>query len=135
MMKSTGIVRKAIYTKEGKIGIVKDLIIENGPWGQELLSPSTNTPKGYTSPDWWVSHLEIELDETVKNELIAAKKLAPGKPATTFTLKLNGFGKGAVTLTEKGVEINATKAQAGDNIGTLDAFFKPTKIDKPNLSL
>jgi hypothetical protein len=48
MMKSTGIVRKVIYTKEGKIGIVKDLIIENK--GQEVLSPST--PKGYTSPDW-----------------------------------------------------------------------------------
>jgi hypothetical protein len=133
MMKSTGIVRKSIYTKEGKIGVVTDIIIENGPWGQELLAPSTNTPKGYASPDWWVSHLEIELDETVKKELISAKKLAPSKPAATFTLKLTGFGKGAVTLTDRGVEINATRAQAGDNIGTLDAF-KPTKITKPNLS-
>lgn len=133
-MKSTGIVRKAIYTKDGKIGIVKDLIIENGPWGRELPSPSTNTPKEYASPDWWVSHLEIELDETFKKELIAAKKLAPSKPAATFTLKLTGFGKGTVNLTEKGLEIKTTKAQAGDNIGTLDAFFKPIKIAKPNLS-
>jgi sporulation protein YlmC with PRC-barrel domain len=28
MMKSTGIVRKTVYTKDGKIGVVKDLIIE-----------------------------------------------------------------------------------------------------------
>jgi hypothetical protein len=131
-MKSTGIVRKAIYTKEGKIGIVKDIIIETSPLGQEL---STNTSKGFASPDWWVSALEIELDEPIKKELIAAKKLVPSKPEATFALKISGLGRGAVTLTDRGVEINATRAQAGDNIGTLDAYFKPIKIDKRNLSL
>jgi hypothetical protein len=119
MIKSTGIVGKAIYTKEGKMGIVKDIIFENSR----------------ESPDWWVSHLEIELDETFKKELFAAKKLTQNKSAATLILKLTGFGKGAVNLTEKGVEINATRAQAGDNIGTLDAFFKPIKIAKSKLSL
>jgi hypothetical protein len=64
--------------------------------------------------------------------LIAAKKLAPSKPEATFALKLN-FAKGAVTLTDRGVEITATRAQAGDNIGTMDAFFKPVCIAKPKL--
>jgi hypothetical protein len=59
--------------------------------------------------------------------------LAPTKAAETFTLKLAGFGRGAVNLTEKGVEIKATKAQAGDNIGTLDAFFKPAITAKPKI--
>jgi hypothetical protein len=127
-MKSTGIFRKAVYSNDGKIGVVKDLIIENGPRGQESLSQ-----KGYTSPDWWISHLEIELDETFKKELIAAKKLAPTGQTATFALKLTGFGKGSVNLTDKGVEIKVTKAQAGDNIGTLDALFKPTTITKPKL--
>jgi len=128
MMKSTGIIRKPVFTKEGKIGVVKDIIIENGPVGQERSS------KGFASPDWWVSALEIELDEPVKTELVAAKKLASSKPEATFALKLAGFGMGAVTLTDRGVEINATRAQAGDNIGTLDAFVKPMKIDKPRLT-
>jgi hypothetical protein len=131
-MKSTDIIRKAIYTKEGKIGTVKDIIIESAPRAQEL---STNPQKGVASPDWWISALEIELDEPVKKEFILAKRLVPNKPETTFALKLAGFGKGAVTLTDRGVEINATRAQAGDNIGTLDAFFKPIKIGRPNLSL
>jgi hypothetical protein len=135
MMKSTGIINEAIYTKEGKIGIVKDIIIESGPSEQEILSP-TNTPKRYASPDWWVSHFEIELDETFKKELIAAKKLVLNKPEATITLKLTGFGKGAINLTGKGIEIKATKAQAGDNIGTLEPSFKKLiKIAKPKLSL
>jgi sporulation protein YlmC with PRC-barrel domain len=134
MMKSTGIVRKAIYTKDGKIGVVKDLIIETGP-GDGLLLPSSNLPKGFASPDWWVFALEVELDEGFKNELVAAKRLAPTKTAETFALKLSGFGRGAVALTEKGVEIKTTKAQAGDNIGTLDALFKPAKIGKLNPAL
>jgi len=131
MMKSTSIIRKAVFTKEGKIGVVKDIIIESDPMGQE---PAINITKGFASPDWWVSALEIELDEPVKTELVAAKKLASSKPEATFALKLAGFGRGAVTLTDRGVEINATRAQAGDNIGTLDAFFKPMKIDKPRLT-
>jgi len=130
MMKSTGIIRKAVYTKDGKIGVVKDLIIETAPWKQESLSQ-----KGYTSPDWWISHIEVELDEEFKKELIATKKLAPIKTVEpVFTLKLTGFGKDALNLTEKGLEIKTTKAQAGDNIGTLDAFVKPT-IAKPNITL
>ncbi len=36
-MKSTGIIRKAINTKDGKIGIVKDLIIETKSGRQERL--------------------------------------------------------------------------------------------------
>ena len=91
MMKSTGIVRKAIYTKEGKIGVVKDIIIENGPWGQELLSPAANTPKGYASPDWWVSHLEIELDETVKKELVSAKKIGSNQTRSNICTKTSRF--------------------------------------------
>jgi hypothetical protein len=131
MMKSTSIIRKAVFTKEGKIGVVKDLIIENGTLGQESLPSSTNTSKGY----WWVTALEIELDESFKKELVVAKKLAPSKLETAFTLKLTGFGRGAVNLSEKGLEIDATRAQAGDNIGTLDTFFKPAKIAKPRISL
>jgi hypothetical protein len=115
-MKSTGIVRKAVFTNEGKIGIVKDLIIE-------------------TVPDWRVSHLEIELDETFKKELVAAKKLKSNDQAATCTLKITGFGKDAVNLTEKGLEIKTSKAQAGDNIGTLDTFFKPAAAAKLNLPL
>lgn len=118
MMKSTDIIRKAVYTKEGKIGLVKDLIIQNSQ----------------ASPDCWAIHLEIELDETFKKELVTAKKIAIGKPEATFALKLAGLGKGTFNLTDRGVEINATRAQAGDNIGTLDAFFKPTKITKLKLS-
>ena len=124
-MKSTGIVKKPIYTKEGKIGVVKDLIIEN------VQQPVSASIKGFSSPDWWISALEIELDEPIKNEFIAAKKLP--QRAETFVLKLTGFSKGAVNLTEKGVELSATRAQAGDNIGTLDAYFKPTKITRPIL--
>jgi len=79
MMKSTGIIRKPVFTKEGKIGVVKDIIIENGPVGQERSS------KGFASPDWWVPALEIELDEPVKTELVTAKKLAPSKQEATYT--------------------------------------------------
>jgi hypothetical protein len=131
-MKSTGIVRKPVFTKEGRIGVVKDLIIENS---QERLSTANNTIKGFASPDWWISALEIELDEPVKNEFIAARKLTPAtsKAAETFALKLTGFSKGAVNFTERGVELSATRTQAGDNIGTLDAFFKPAKITRPSL--
>ncbi len=130
MMKSTCIFRKPIFTKEGKIGVVKDLIIETS---QENLLTTSTTNKVFSSPDWWISALEIELDEPVKNEFIAARKLAPSTSKSTeaFVLKLNGFGKGAVNLTERGVEINATRTQAGDNIGTLDAFLKPARITRP----
>jgi hypothetical protein len=117
------------------LGQVKDIIIENAPWGKEDSSPSTNAANAFASPDWWISHLEIELDEAFKKELIAAKKLAPNRAEASFTLKLSGFGRGAVTLTDRGVEVKATRVQAGDNIGTLDAFFKSATIARPKLSL
>jgi sporulation protein YlmC with PRC-barrel domain len=84
-MKISELLDKDVYAEGKKIGEVKDVYVN--------------------AEEWEVTHLEIQLTKEAAHEILGAKT------SIRNTLAISALGKGSVCCTNRGIEIEVSKAQ------------------------
>lgn len=84
-MKTSRLVGQAVYSEGKKIGEVKDVYVN--------------------AEEWEVTHLEIQLTKEAAREIFGAKT------SIRNTLAISALGKGSECCTNRGIEIEVSKAQ------------------------
>jgi len=84
-MKISELVDQDVYAEGNKIGEVKDIYVN--------------------AEEWEVTHLEIQLTKEAAREIFGAKT------SIRNTLAISALGKGSKCCTNRGIEIEVSKAQ------------------------